>query len=410
MNFTKKHILITSGIFLLLVVFGGGIGVGKYAWRAKVANLHDQGYFPFPPPFLPPTPLSPSPYTNLLDRESQQRQKQNTEQETDADRSARIREEENRDDSIKHAREVYMRSVVNNQASFVDIQKTTGNLLLAKKETIPLPAYQVRYDDIGLYSLAVVDSKTYTEQKIGAVLSNPWMIYAVLKNDTIYFSDDKGGVNTFNVKTKNIQRLELPKTGLPASFPKPDPSFEWDEGRDAAINNFIIRGEKIFYLQGSCSERLPCALHSFDFSTGKHEVLRNRIETSPIGGVFLYDYLPDKNVIRLLSSSADAGYQSAEVQDVHRETKLVVFEESAVSKWCGPDGEYCTDEDRKENKRWEAFIQKYPNTPERHSCGETEVRQKSRDSILTTKNIERRIENSFFIDCFDSLYTRGLAS
>lgn len=185
------------------------------------------------------------------------------------------------------------------EPSTPDTGAGAANLLLATR----IDMANERSDDSDRdmpYDLLAVNSQTLTSQKLGSIRVNLFSTPFDYRDGGIYFINGEGELSVFKLDTKSTERVAIP--GIKPVFGFLD---------DNSVYDFLLAGDGVIYLQGSCMDGGACNLREYNFTTKKTSTILDGLEKKlPAVGemvVNLQSYDPATKTVTLLKTRNTGG-------------------------------------------------------------------------------------------------------
>lgn len=227
----------------------------------------------------------------------------------------------------------------------------TGSILLAMKNKQQNPPPSNPGNLVNEYFVVAYDPKT-GEQKQSAIIKNNFFTEPFgFSNNKIFFETPTGEVGSLD--TKSLKQETIKISGI-------IPTNRYLN--ENTLSDFLVSGNKLFYLKGHCSEGLYCALGVYDISTGNNQIILDNLDKQVKSAIFdvtkLVSHDSAKNILRIRDSGGEAGFASGSLYELNLNTKVLTEIDSASSEYCGESEADCTPQQKAENEKFDRIFSK----------------------------------------------------
>ena len=261
----------------------------------------------------------------------------------------------------------------------------SGTVLLAMKNKRQNPPPANPENLVNEYFVVSFNPKNGEQKQLTLIKNNFFTDPFEFSNDKIFFETPAGEVASLDIKSNKQDTIKISGI-LPAN----------QYLNENTLFDFLVFGNKIFYLKGYCSESLYCALGIYDTSTESNQIiidnLHKQVKSKIFNSTMLVSYDSAKNILKFRDGGGDAGFASVSLYEINLSTKALTKIDSASSEYCGKNHTDCTPQQKAENEKFDRIFK-----PQINCSGATIT--ESYNQVSVSGNTQKIFEDTHYIGC-----------
>jgi len=262
----------------------------------------------------------------------------------------------------------------------------SGTVLLAMKNKQQNSPPANPENLVNEYFVVSFNPKNGEQKQLTLIKNNFFTEPFGFSNDKIFFETPAGEVASLDIKSNKQDTIKI--SGI-------IPTNQYLN--ENTLSDFLVSGNKIFYLKGDCSEGLYCALGMYDISTESNQIiidnLHKQVKSTIFNVTHLVSYDSAKNILKIRDSGGDGGFGSGSLYEINLSTKALTKIDSASSEYCGENETDCTSQQKAENEKFDRIFSK----PQINCSGATIT--DSYNQVSVSGNTQKTFEDTHYIGC-----------